>query len=93
MKLEITVTLPTNCAADLSSFVPVEGKWSVSEPDMFDDFIRTLVGVEASGIVNRAAGEDVSAEDFRVELFRSDGRSLDGSAGITSGNLLVTRRA
>jgi len=50
--------------------------------------VHAVAAEEASRIV---AGE-ISPANFKIELFREDGRSLEGSDGITSGNLLVTRR-
>jgi hypothetical protein len=48
---------------------------------------------EEASIATGGRLTQVPAEYFKVELFRDDGRSLDGSDGITSGNLLITRRA
>lgn len=87
MKLEITASLPTTSAAALRDFAPVEGSWSISDASCMD-IIHSVAAEEASRIVD---GE-VSPADFKVELFRYDGRSLDGADGITSGSLLVTRR-
>ena len=87
MKLEITATLPANCSALLLDFEPIEGSWEVSDASC-QNIVFAVAAEEACRLV---AGE-VSPDDFKVELFRDDGRSLDGSDGITSGSMLVTRR-
>lgn len=87
MKIEITATLPADSAANLMDFAPVEGRWEVSDAS-FQHLVAAVAAAEAAGLT---AGE-VHEDDVKVELFRSDGRSLDGSDGITSGNMLVTRR-
>lgn len=67
--------------------MPVAGKWAVSDAS----FQHLVVDVAKREAVALVSGE-IDDEDLKVELFRSDGRSLDGSDGITSGNLLITRR-
>ena len=85
-RLEITVKLSMKAAADLPEFVPVEGWWEVNEASN-QHYIPQLAAECAAEFT-----DDLCADDFKVELFRSDGRSLDGSDGIISGNLLVSRK-
>ena len=87
MKIEITATLPANASADLLDFASVTGRWEVSDSS-FQHLVAAVAAAEAAALT---AGE-VHEDDVKVELFRSDGRSLDGSDGITSGSMLVTRR-
>ena len=87
MKLEITVTLAANASTELLGFAPVEGKWEVSDATC-QHLVNLVASEEASQLVRGEAGSD----EFKVELFRDDGRSLDGSDGIHNGSLLVTRR-
>jgi hypothetical protein len=89
--LQIEISLPDNCDYKLLSFSPVEGKWSISAAS-YQHMIAAFAAEEAS-IATGGRLTQVPAEYFKVELFRDDGRSLDGSDGITSGNLLITRRA
>ena len=88
MKLEIIAKISANSIDDLKTFAPVEGKWEVSDAS-FQHLIEEVAKAEACALMR---GE-IDAEDLRVELFRGDGRSLDGSDGITSGSFLITRRA
>ena len=88
MKLEITATIPAASINNLKTFAPVEGKWEVSDAS-FQHLVEEVAKAEACAL---ARGE-IDADDLKVEMFRGDGRSLDGSDGITSGNLLITRRA
>jgi hypothetical protein len=91
MKLEITVTLPANTDNDLFDFYTVEGTWEVSDSD-YQHLVPAVAAQEAS-VATGGRLTNIPAEDLKVELFRADGRSLDGSDGITSGNFLITRRA
>ena len=88
MELVITVTIPAASVDDLKTFGPVEGKWEVSDAS-FQHLVAEVAKAEACALTR---GE-IDADDLWVELFRGDGRSLDGSDGITSGSLLITRRA
>ena len=88
MKLEITATIPAASINDLKTFAPVEGKWEVSDAS-FQHLVDEVAKAEACSLTR---GE-IDAEDLKVELFRGNDHSLDGSDGITSGNFLITRRA
>ena len=92
MKIQIEVTLAPALScdqrkADLLAFLPVSGRWEVNDP-IAVSLVPFVAGHEAAmnciGVLE--------ADDFKAELFRKDGRSLDGSDGIVSGILLITRK-
>lgn len=92
MKILIEVTLapdltPQQRAAALVAFQPVSGRWEVNDP--------IAVGLVPYVASHKAAMNCVGrleADDFKAELFRENGRNLDGSDGIVSGTLLMTRK-
>jgi len=92
MKIQIQVTLAPALTydqrkADLLAFLPVSGCWEVNDP-IAVALVPLVAGHEAAMNCIGVLGPD----DFKAELFRKDGRSLDGSDGIVSGILLLTRK-
>jgi len=85
--LTITVALSAKAAVDLPEFVPVDGRWEINDATM-QHLIEEVAAEHAAEITK---GE-LNADEFKVQLFREDGRSLDGSDGITNGSLLVKRK-
>ena len=92
MKIQIEVTLAPALTydqrkADLLAFLPVSGRWEVNDP-IAVSLVPFVAGYEAAMNCIGVLG----ADDFKTELFRLDGRSLDGSDVITNCALLITRK-
>lgn len=77
---------PADFIGDLIIFSPVKCFWEVSDPHL-----QHLVEAVAKVDVALLTSGEVHEDDIKVELFRLDGRSLDGSDGLTSGSMIVTR--
>jgi hypothetical protein len=81
-----TFNFPADFIGDLIIFSPVKCSWEVSDPHL-----QHLVEAAAKVDVALLTSGEVHEDDVKVELFRSDGRSLEGSNDLTSGSMIVTR--
>jgi hypothetical protein len=84
--LTITVTIPdpSNLHEDGAT---TEGTWTVS-----DSFYQHHVYDVAAQVASEATDYHVHTDELSVSMFQTDGRSLEGTDGITRGSLLIVRK-